>query len=519
MATLPYFVLSPSTILSLAGLVRGPDATRPTPSEDWRQATVDVIIPALNEVDNIILCLASVMRQTMRPRKIFLIDDGSNDGTVERATAFCAHHGVELNAIRRAKPIGKTPTIKRQSRELDSDVEFILDADTVLESEDYIARTVESLYQAVGIASAFGTILPQRLKDRCQVEEWSEVREFVGAHPEHGATIARSRGENIARGVTNLYREVLYLYLQRFIYRGQIAFFGTTTNPVGCAVAYRRKYVRSLFDYIYPILGDDLTNSEDIFIGLAMLNEGYRNVHLDTVYARTVEPQVQRLPRQLYLWSSAFLQSCFYFDPLLRSPFKALKRWRSRTRPTTRSIPTVGRTAVVEAPGAWPAMQMLAVAGPAVPMQRGRVTAIARDARVVRSEATGSRPGDTDRRSERRVIGEPYRQAFGRVRTEGFGRPAGWMLLMSAIEKIFFPTTLLMMLILRMWEALAVTVAVETATCLFILWLVTRGRRLEYLLKGIAVMPIRYALVGFDLITIGQFASDLWITKDRKWRK
>ncbi len=276
MATLPYFVLSPSTILSLLGLLRGPDHTKPTPAENWRDAKVDVIIPALNEADNIALCLASVMRQTMRPRNIFLIDDGSCDRTVDRALAFCAHHGVALTAIRRRTPIGKTPTIKRQSRELDSDVEFILDADTVLQSEDYIARTVESLYEAVGIASAFGTVLPQRLSDRREVEEWPEIREFAAAHGAHAVTRQRTRLENIARGVTNAYRDVLYVYLQRFIYRGQLAFFGTTSNPVGCAVAYRRKYVKSLFDYVSPILGDDLTNSEDIFIGLAMLNEGRR---------------------------------------------------------------------------------------------------------------------------------------------------------------------------------------------------------------------------------------------------
>src|SRR5262249_9637949 len=131
---------------------------------------------------------------------------------------------------------------------------------------------------------------------------------------------------------TNIYREVLYLFLQRFVYRGQMASFGTTTNPVGCAVAYRRKYVRALFDHIGPILGDDLTNSEDIFIGFSMLNEGYRNIQLTDVYARTVEPGVLRLPRQIYLWSSAFLQSCYYFDTLVRSPFRMLKRWRARRR-------------------------------------------------------------------------------------------------------------------------------------------------------------------------------------------
>src|SRR6266852_4938653 len=145
MATLPYFIFSPSTILSMSGLYRGPDTTRPTPVEDWREATIDVIIPALNEADNLVLCLASVLRQTVRPRRIMLIDDGSTDGTVDVAKAFCTFHGVELVAIQRRAPIGKTPTIKRQARELNSDVEFILDGDTVLESDNYIERTVQEL--------------------------------------------------------------------------------------------------------------------------------------------------------------------------------------------------------------------------------------------------------------------------------------------------------------------------------------------------------------------------------------
>ena len=137
----------------------------------------------------------------------------------------------------------------------------------------------------------------------------------------------------LASGITNSYREVLYLFLQRFVYRGQMAVFGTLCNPVGCAVAYRRVYLKELFDHVEPTLGDDLTNSEDIFIGMAMLNEGYRNIQLTDVCARTVEPEVQQLPKQVYLWSSAFLQSAFYFDALLKSPFKALKRWRLSRRP------------------------------------------------------------------------------------------------------------------------------------------------------------------------------------------
>src|SRR5262245_59138984 len=230
---------------------------RPTPAEDWRDAKVDVIIPALNEADNIVLAIASVLRQTMKPRRIVLIDDGSVDGTVSRARAFCQQQGVELMAIQRRKPIGKTPTIKRQAREFDSDVEFILDADTVLESDNYIERTVQELYQAVGIASACGVILPQRRCDRRRIQSSPEISSFKAAYPLPQRTES-GWSSDVRRGITTAYREVLYLFLQRFVYRGQMAFFGTTTNPVGCAVAYRRKYVRALFDYISPILGDDL---------------------------------------------------------------------------------------------------------------------------------------------------------------------------------------------------------------------------------------------------------------------
>lgn len=522
MATVPYFVFSPSTILSLSGLLRGPDKTKATPAEDWRTATVDVVIPALNEAENIVHCLASVARQTLRPRRIILVDDGSADGTVTRAKAFCSLQQIDLIAIERQAPIGKTPTIKRQAREFDSDVEFILDADTVLESDNYIERTVQELYQAVGIASACGVILPQRRRDRQRIENSPEIRAFNATYPaphkNEGGALSRVR-----RGMTNMYREVLYLFLQRIVYRGQVAFFGTTTNPVGCAVAYRRKYVRALFDHISPILGDDLTNSEDIFIGFAMLNEGYRNIQLIDVHARTVEPEVQRLPRQVYLWSSSFLQSCYYFDSLVRSPFRAIRRWISGSGGNASRAPRIPQT-VQAGTGSASFMRAVPAAAGVAPnlgtsLHLGPTTLAPRIEPSVAHRSAVPAAVTADNRGERRRVSEPYRQAFGRARTESHGRPAGWILLVSAIEKVFFPTTLLIMVILRYWEALALTVAFETLICITALALVMKGQRLQYVLKGIAVTPIRYALLGSEVITIGRFASDLWITNNRKWRK
>jgi len=64
-AHLPHFVFSPSTPISAIGLMRGPDRTPATPAYDWRRATVDVVIPARNEQESIVRCLASVLRQTL----------------------------------------------------------------------------------------------------------------------------------------------------------------------------------------------------------------------------------------------------------------------------------------------------------------------------------------------------------------------------------------------------------------------------------------------------------------------
>lgn len=532
MATLPYFVFSPNTIISLIGLARGPDPTVATPAEDWRTAKVDVIIPALNEEHAIAACLASVLRQTMQPRRIMLVDDGSTDRTVEIAEKFCRIRGAELTVIRRRSPIGKTPTIKRQARELDSDVEFILDGDTVLDSDNYIERSVQELYKAVGIASACGTIMPLRTKDRRRFDSHPELQAFHDVEPT--AQLARPRPllRRIASGITNMYREVLYMFLQRFVYVGQMTAFGSITNPVGCAVAYRRRYVQDLFDKYTPSFGDDLTNSEDIFIGFALLNEGYRNIQLTDVSARTVEPEVQRLPKQLYLWSSSFLQCCYYFDDLLRSAPRGIWNWINRgggtsggsSRKEQALEPELAAAAERPRPRAVamasPELALAGVASGSFAPSRAPGSAMLREAAApgVPAPAGGrSEPGGSG--IERRRIAEPYRQPFGVAHTRRFGRPIGWVLLMSAFEKIAFPTTLIVMMILSWWEPLVVTILGETAVSLFALAVVARGQRLEFFVKGLAVVPMRYALLLYDGVTITRFASDLWVTKNRRWRK
>lgn len=462
MATIPLLAIGPNAILSILGLIHGRDKTVPTPAEDWSKAVVDVVIPCLNEEKDIALCLASLCGQTLRPRQVILVDDGSSDRTIELARSFAAVNGLNLSAIHRHAPIGKTPTLKRQARESDADVEFILDADTVLESPNYIERTVQELYQGVGIACACGTVLPIRNRDRHRVIASEPMQKFLEKVPDAPSSLMTGWFARWRTEITNSYREVLYLFLQRFVYVGLMTFFGTIINPVGCAVAYRRKYLKDLFDLYEPVLGDDLTNSEDIFIGFALLNEGYRNIQLTDIYCHTREPDVLHLPRQMYLWSSANLQSCLYFNALVCTPFKAFKRWRHLR-------------------------EMEKLHGAEI--------------------------------QEKRKIHEAYRQPFGREFTRQYGRPGGWAIFFGMVEKVGYFVVLLTLIITQSWKSLGATVGFEIVLFLIILMIVTPRNRLAALCRGILVQPLRYASVVSDLGTVARFATDIWIRKTHAWRK
>ena len=83
MAAISYWFLSPSVLLALLGKLKGWDRTKPTPTFDWKTATLDVVIPAKNEESSIALCLASLFDQDFRIRRVTVIDDASTDQTAQ----------------------------------------------------------------------------------------------------------------------------------------------------------------------------------------------------------------------------------------------------------------------------------------------------------------------------------------------------------------------------------------------------------------------------------------------------
>ena len=459
-APTPFFILGPNTLISLIGMIRAPDKTVPTPIDDWRKATVDVVIPAYNEEATIIFCLDSVRQQTIKPNRIVVMDDNSKDRTRKLVLEYAAQHDMPIEIITSETSMGKTPGVKKNARELDGDVQFILDGDTILQSPDYIEKTVMELYQGVGIASACGGVMPLREKDRRAAAATPAVQAFYKKHPDLSFFKQQVRFRWFLHGIINVYRDFLYFYLKNFIYLGQMRFFGSIVNPIGCAVAYRREYIRELFDHYEPSLGNDLTTSEDIFIGFALLQRGYRNIQVMDIYALSEEPVANRLPRQLFMWSSSFLQSCYYFPDLLLSPFKVFRRVAKRREEKQQNIDNL------------------------------------------------------------RKIKEAYRQAFGVDYTKKYGRPIGWTILLSLIEKITFPLIIIYLLFFQMWEILAYTLGVEIIVLLLVTFILGRRyNRPDYVWKAALATPIRYFTIFWDLIIFGAFLIDVWVIKDFKWRK
>jgi glycosyltransferase involved in cell wall biosynthesis len=160
MAAISYWFLSPSVILALIGKLKGWDRTKPTPTFDWKTATLDVVIPAKDEEASIALCLASLFDQDFRIRTVTVIDDASTDRTEQVVRRFIELSGKEVQLVVRSQSQGKTPGIRERCESSNADALLVLDADTVLTQRNYVSRLIENLFKGAGVASACGEVSP-----------------------------------------------------------------------------------------------------------------------------------------------------------------------------------------------------------------------------------------------------------------------------------------------------------------------------------------------------------------------
>lgn len=288
---------------------------------------VTVVIPCFNEAKRLPYALASLDEQTYGIEKVIVMDDGSGDATYEVAKIMSELTDLNMEIIRREKSQGKTPTIKSASRSCETDMLMVFDADTIIE-KDYIEKLRVPHYDD-SVASTYGSIRPITRgfkKDfyEKKIEPLEKELECLGEKKK----CRMIRESKVDEGAMNeikyalsewpviKFRDGMYALDQHFMKDSYQRIFGTTLFPIGAGVMYKPHELVTVFEDFEKELGDNLTTSEDIFVGFAFCDKGMKNIQVPEARMVSTEPKISRLPKQTAMWNSSFVQSAYYFGDM-----------------------------------------------------------------------------------------------------------------------------------------------------------------------------------------------------------
>jgi glycosyltransferase involved in cell wall biosynthesis len=113
---------------------------------------VDVIIPCHNYARYVAEAVRSAVAQTLQPRSIHVIDDGSTDDTPDVLRDVARYHPTVV--VTRQPNRGLVPTLRSAISTKDGEYYAVLDADD-LWSPEYLERAVERLDALPGAAYAY----------------------------------------------------------------------------------------------------------------------------------------------------------------------------------------------------------------------------------------------------------------------------------------------------------------------------------------------------------------------------
>ncbi len=105
--------------------------------------SVTVIVPALNEAENIFPLLAELSEKLPGDYEVVIVDDGSTDGTYETAVAAQTQYQF-LTVLRHRTNLGKTAAIMTGMQRARGEFVSVFDADLQFRPEDVVAQ-VEKL--------------------------------------------------------------------------------------------------------------------------------------------------------------------------------------------------------------------------------------------------------------------------------------------------------------------------------------------------------------------------------------
>ncbi len=142
-----------STLALAIDGVRHRRAPRPAPRHD----TVSVVIPASNDVANILQTVTNVRNCTVAPCEVIVVDDGSTDGTAE-ILAEARRQGLVDLVITHARRAGKSAACNHAARFASGDFLLFLDSDTLVRPDSVAALL--AAFASPSIAAATGNLAP-----------------------------------------------------------------------------------------------------------------------------------------------------------------------------------------------------------------------------------------------------------------------------------------------------------------------------------------------------------------------
>jgi N-acetylglucosaminyltransferase len=227
---------------------------------DVAALTLTVIVPAHNEEAGLPETLSALLKQTMPPDRIIVVDDGSNDGTAEVA------RGYPVEVMRRGQSSGsKSLALNHALAGCDTDIVMNVDGDTIV-GPDFVERIkVPFLDPEVAVAAGI-------------VQVWNP------------------------RGVIQRGREIEYL-LGQHLYRPIQNMWASPTVCPGAACAYRRSLLAAGGGF------PDDTIAEDMDYTWQTMIAGYRAVYVAGAECYVIDPQTPgQLSIQLWRWMSGYFQ-------------------------------------------------------------------------------------------------------------------------------------------------------------------------------------------------------------------
>jgi cellulose synthase/poly-beta-1,6-N-acetylglucosamine synthase-like glycosyltransferase len=229
-------------------------------SADVAALTITVVIPAHNEAAGLPETLDALMKQTVTPERIIVVDDGSTDGTSEVASMY------PVEVVRNEHALGtKSRVVNYVLPEVDTDLVMNVDGDTIL-CHDFIER-IKAPFADPKVAVA-GPI----------VQVWNP------------------------KGIFQRSREIEYL-LGQHLYRPIQNFWASPTVCPGCACAFRRDLLAEAGGF------PDDTIAEDMDYTWQAMIAGYRAVYVAAAECYVIDPMTSaQLRTQLWRWLSGYFQ-------------------------------------------------------------------------------------------------------------------------------------------------------------------------------------------------------------------